>query len=86
MNLSHMFSARFAQRLWVRNLFLFSSLILFVNMLVGRKLLPQCSVFLKVHFIMLRIVNMLRMRCFMFPRVGKVCLIRLCKVWHMKAS
>jgi hypothetical protein len=66
--------------------FLFPSLILFVNMLVGRKLLPQCSVFLKVHFTMLRIVNMLRKRCFMFPRVGKVCWIRLCRVWHMKAS
>ncbi len=28
---------------------------------------------------------MLKMKCFMFPRMGKICWIGLCKVWHMKA-
>lgn len=64
--------------------FLFPSLILFVNMLVGRKLLPPCSMFLKVYSIMLKIVNMLKMKCFMFPKVWKMFWTRLCKVWHMR--
>jgi hypothetical protein len=42
--------ARFAQRLWVRKNFLFPSLTLFLNMLVGRKLLPPCLVFFKCTF------------------------------------
>jgi hypothetical protein len=50
-----------------------------------KKILPPCLVFLKVNSIMLRIVNILKMRCFMFPRVGKMCWIGLCKVRHMKA-
>jgi len=54
---------------------------LFVNMLVGRKLYPPCPTFIKVHSTMLRIVNMLKMKCFTFP---KVCWTRLCKVWHMR--
>jgi hypothetical protein len=59
--------------LQVRKNFLFLSLIFFVNMMIGRKLLPPCSVSLKVHSTILRIANMLRMKCFMFSGVGKVC-------------
>lgn len=83
--LSLMFNASFSQRLWARKNFLLQSLIIFINMLVQKHLLPPCLLFLKVHYIMLRIVKMLKKRCFMFPRVGKMCWIRLCKVWHMKA-
>ncbi len=85
MGLSNMFNPRFVQRLWVRKNSLFPNLILFINMLVGRKLLPPSPMFLKVCSIMLKIVNMLRMKCFMFPKLGKVCLIGFCKVWHMRA-
>ncbi len=80
-----MIGARFAQRSQVRTNFLFPSLVLFANMSVGRRLLLPCRVFPKVHSTMLRIPNMLKMNCFMFPEVGKVCWIGLCKVWHMKA-
>jgi hypothetical protein len=76
--------ARFAQRLWVRKTFLFPSLTLFLNILVGRKLLPPCLVFLNVHFITLMIVNMLRKNCIMFLKVGKVFWIGLYKVWQMR--
>jgi hypothetical protein len=76
--------ARFVQRLWVRKNFLFPSLTLFLNMLVGRKLFPPCLVFLNVHFITLMIVNMLRKNFIMFLKVGKVFWIGLSKVWHMK--
>lgn len=66
MGLSHMLGAKFAQRLWLKKTSLFPSLILFVNMLVGRKLLPPCLVFQKVHSTMLKIVNMLKMKCLFF--------------------
>ncbi len=59
--------------LQVRKNFLFLSLIIFVNMLIRIKLLPPCLVFVKVHFTILRIANMLRMKCFMFLESGEKC-------------
>ncbi len=84
MGLSHMFKKTcvIVERLWVRKNLLVPSLTLFVNMLVGRKLYPPCPMFIKVHSTKLRIVNMLKMKRFIFP---KVCWTRLCKVWHMRA-
>jgi hypothetical protein len=47
--LSHIFNARFAQRLWAWENFLLPSLIIFVKMLVQKKKLPPCLMLLKIH-------------------------------------
>jgi hypothetical protein len=41
--------------------------------LYRKKTTSPCSMFLKVLFIKLKIVKMLIMNCYIFPKVGKKC-------------
>jgi hypothetical protein len=87
-SLSHMFATRFAQRLWVRKNLLILSLTLFENMLVEKKIIPLCPMFLKLHFIMLNkdCQHAKNESLYVELEVGIMCWINICKVWHMKIT